>query len=49
MYRFKQAETEAEFEQIFRLNHSVFAAELCLKAAEERVRLPGGERGREVT
>src|SRR5712692_7192240 len=28
MYRFKQAETEAEFEQVFRLNHSVFAAEL---------------------
>jgi predicted N-acetyltransferase YhbS len=28
MYRFKPAETEAEFEQIFRLNHSVFALEL---------------------
>jgi len=27
-YRFKPAETEAEFEQIFRLNHSVFAGEL---------------------
>jgi hypothetical protein len=28
MYRFKQAETEVEFEQIFRLNHAVFASEL---------------------
>ena len=28
MYCFKQADTEAEFEQIFRLNHGVFAAEL---------------------
>ena len=27
-YRFKKAETEDEFEQIFRLNHSVFAGEL---------------------
>ena len=27
-YRFKQAETQDEFEQIFRLNHAVFAGEL---------------------
>ena len=27
-YRFKQAETPGEFEQIFRLNHAVFAGEL---------------------
>ena len=27
-YRFKQAETPDEFEQIFRLNHAVFAGEL---------------------
>ena len=27
-YRFKQAETPDEFEQIFRLNHAVFASEL---------------------
>jgi hypothetical protein len=27
-YRFKQAETPNEFEQIFRLNHAVFAGEL---------------------
>jgi len=29
MYRFKRAETEAEFEQVFRLNHAVFAGELA--------------------
>jgi len=28
MYRFKKAETEAELEQVFRLNHDVFAGEL---------------------
>jgi hypothetical protein len=39
MYRFKQAETEAEFEQIFRLNHSVFAAELGQYTAESSERL----------
>ena len=27
-YRFKPAETEAEFDQLFRLNHAVFAGEL---------------------
>jgi hypothetical protein len=27
-YRFKRAETKAEFEQMFRLNHDVFAGEL---------------------
>ena len=27
-YRFKQAETADEFEQIFRLNHAIFAEEL---------------------
>jgi predicted N-acetyltransferase YhbS len=27
-YRFKRAETESEFEQIFRLNHATFASEL---------------------
>jgi predicted N-acetyltransferase YhbS len=27
-YRFKRAETEAELEQVFRLNHAVFAGEL---------------------
>ena len=28
MYRFKKAETESEFEQVFRLNHEVFLDEL---------------------
>jgi predicted N-acetyltransferase YhbS len=28
-YRFKRAETENEFEQIYRLNHSIFAGELA--------------------
>jgi len=39
MYRFKQAETEAEFEQIFRLNHGVFAAELGQYAEQSSARL----------
>lgn len=36
-YRFKQAGTEEEFDQIFRLNHSVFAGEL-----EQYPQLPSG-------
>ncbi len=36
-YRFKQAVTEDELEQIFRLNHSVFAGELA-----QYPQLPGG-------
>ena len=36
-YRFKQAGTEEELEQIFRLNHAVFAGEL-----EQYPRLPSG-------
>lgn len=36
-YRFKQATTEEEFDQIFRLNHSVFAGEL-----EQYPQLPSG-------
>ena len=28
MYRFKKAETQAELDQVFRLNHDVFAGEL---------------------
>ncbi|PYT19281.1 MAG: hypothetical protein DMG59_00965 [Acidobacteria bacterium] len=39
MYRFKKAEAEAEFEQIFRLNHAVFARELRQYAADSSARL----------
>ena len=38
MYRFKRAETEAEFEQIFRMNHSVFSLELRQHAADPSMR-----------
>lgn len=39
MYRFKQAETEAEFEQLFRLNHSIFASELGQYGEQSSARL----------
>jgi len=39
MYRFKPAETEAELEQIFRLNHDVFAGELRQYTENEAARL----------
>jgi predicted N-acetyltransferase YhbS len=39
MYRFKQAETEAEFEQIFRLNHRTFVDELHQYTAAASPRL----------
>lgn len=39
MYRFKRAETGDEFEQIFRLNHDVFAGELGQYAVRESSRL----------
>ena len=35
MYRFKRAETTDEFEQIFRLNHGVFAEELGQYAPQQ--------------
>jgi hypothetical protein len=38
-YRFKAAETSDEFEQIFRLNHAVFAGELEQHAAQPNERL----------
>jgi len=38
-YRFKQAETPEEFEQIFRLNHAVFAGELEQHPAQRGERL----------
>ncbi|MEO8052635.1 MAG: GNAT family N-acyltransferase, partial [Acidobacteriota bacterium] len=38
-YRFKQAETVAEFEQIFHLNHAVFAGELEQHPAQPGERL----------
>ncbi len=38
-YRFKQAETPEEFEQIFRLNHTVFAGELEQHPAQPGERL----------
>ena len=42
-YRFKQAETPGEFEQIFHLNHAVFAGELEQHPAQpgERLIEPG--------
>lgn len=39
MYRFKKAETEAEFDQLFRLNHAVFANELRQYTADPSARL----------
>ena len=38
-YRFKPAETPEEFEQIFRLNHDVFAEELGQYSAQPSARL----------
>ena len=38
MYRFKRAESPEEFEQIFRLNHDVFAAELGQYSTDESAR-----------
>ncbi|HEV8145422.1 MAG TPA: GNAT family N-acetyltransferase [Bryobacteraceae bacterium] len=39
MYRFKKAETDAELEQVFRLNHDVFAGELRQHSTSEEGRL----------
>src|SRR5689334_11372894 len=39
VYRFKRAESEDEFEQIFRLNHDVFAGELGQYSTRESARL----------
>jgi len=39
MYRFKQAETDAEFERIFRLNHQTFVEELQQYSAADSPRL----------
>jgi len=39
MYSFKKAETQDELDQVFRLNHDVFAGELRQHSTSEEGRL----------